>query len=60
MILYGVETWTDLDDVGVSIVERRLHASREAAEKRVDAIERGHDDDSFRCYAKVIEFEVEK
>lgn len=56
--LYGVDTWTDLDDVGVSDIERKLYRTREAAEERARAVKRGHRDDGYRTYAEVVEFEV--
>lgn len=56
--LYGVDTWTDLDDYGVSYIERKLYRTREAAEKRASIIERGYKDDGYRSYARVVKFEV--
>lgn len=56
--LYGVDTWTDLDDYGVSYIERKLYRTREAAEERASIIERGNKDDGYRSYARVVEFEV--
>lgn len=56
--LYGVDTWTDLDDYDVSYIERKLYRTREAAEKRVSTVERGYEDDGYRTYARVVEFEV--
>lgn len=56
--LYGVDTWTDLDDYGVSYIERKLYRTRETAEKRASIIERGYRDDGYRTYARVVEFEV--
>jgi len=57
-LLYGVDTWTDLDDYDLSYIERKLYRTREAAEKRASIIERGHKDDGYRTYARVVEFEV--
>lgn len=56
--LYGVDTWTDLDDIGVSYIERKLYRTREAAEKRASTVEHGYEDDGYRTYARVVEFEV--
>lgn len=56
--LYGVDTWTDLDDYGVSYIERKLYRTREAAKKRASTVEHGYEDDGYRTYARVVEFEV--
>lgn len=56
--LYGVDTWTDLDEIGASYIERKLYRIREAAEKRASIIERDYQDDDYRTYARVVEFEV--
>ena len=56
--LYGVDTWTDLDDIGVSHIEPKMYRTREAAEKRASIIKRGYEDDGYRTYARVVEFEV--
>ena len=56
--LYGVDTWTDLDDIGESYIERKLYRTREAAEKRASIIERGYMNDGYLSYARVVEFEV--
>ena len=56
--VYAVDTWTDLDDYGVSYIERKLYRTREAAEKRASIIERGHENDGYRSYARIAEFEV--
>lgn len=54
--LYGVDTWTDLDDYGVSYIERKLYRTREAAETRAEEI--SGERDGLRYYARVVEFEV--
>lgn len=56
--LYGVDTWTDLDDIGESYIERELYRTREAAEKRADDVRGGYEDDGYRSYARVVTFEV--
>lgn len=56
--LYGVDTWTDLDDIGESYIERKLYRTREAAEKRANIIKLGCEDDGYQIYARVVEFEV--
>lgn len=56
--LYGVDSWTDLDDYGVSCIERKLYRTREAAEERASIVERGYEDDDYRAYARIVEFEV--
>lgn len=57
-LLYGVDTWNDLDDIGVSYIERTLYRTREAAERRASIIEHCHKDDGYRSYARVVRFEV--
>ena len=56
--LYGVDTWTDLDDYGVSYIERKLYRTRESAEKRASIIKRCFKDDGYQYYARIVEFEV--
>lgn len=56
--LYAVDTCSDLDDIGVTYIERKLYRSREAAEKRAEYINFGNEDDGYRNYAMVVEFEV--
>lgn len=56
--LYGVDTWTDLDDIGVSYTERKLYRTREAAEERASIVKGGYEDDGYRSYARVVTFEV--
>ena len=56
--LYGVDTWTDLDDYGVSYIERKLYRTREAAEERASIVKHRYEDDGYRTYARVVEFEV--
>lgn len=54
--LYAVDMWTDLDDYGVSYIERKLYRTREQAEQR--ASEYNGVRDGLRHYARVVEFEV--
>mgnify|MGYP007070315892 CR=1 FL=1 len=58
MKLYGVETWSDLDNIGESYIERELYRTREQAEKR--ALVCVMDDDDLGNYAQVVEFEVKE
>lgn len=55
--LYGVETSTDLDDIGVSGILSTLYRTREEAEERAEKY-RNRDDDEIEYYAYVVEFEV--
>ena len=57
-LLYAVDTWTDLDDYGESYIERKLYRTREAAEERASIVERCDEEDGYRSYARVVEFEV--
>ena len=54
--LYAVNTWSDLDDIGVSYIERRLYRTREEAERWADKVVAKSDE--FQYYARVVEFEV--
>lgn len=56
MKMYAVKTWTDLDDIGESYIERKLYRSKEDAERRAEEVEAESSD--FRYYASVVEFEV--
>jgi len=55
--LYGVETSTDLDDIGVSVILSTLYRTREEAEERAEKY-RNRDDDEIEYYAYVVEFET--
>ena len=55
--LYAVDTWDDIDDIGVHDVEPNLYRTREAAMRRAAQIEKD-DDLGVRRYASVDEFEV--
>lgn len=55
-LLYAVDTWTDLDDIGVSYIERKLYRTREVAETRAEEI--SGERDGLRYCAMVVEFEV--
>ena len=54
--MYAVKTWTDLDDIGESYIERKLYRTREEAERWADKVAALSDD--IRYYASVVEFEV--
>lgn len=54
--LYGVYTWCDLDDEGLSYILPELYRTREAAEKRASRYDRKKD--GLGYYATVVEFEV--
>ena len=55
---YAVDTWDDLDDYGVSFIERKLYANREDAERRAE--EYSGIRDGLMHGARVVEFEVVK
>ena len=54
--LYGIDTWSDLDDYGVSYILRELYRTREAAEKVSNELR--STDGNLRYYARVVEFKV--
>ena len=56
MKMYAVKTWSDLDDIDVSYIERKIYRTREDAERRAEEVEAESDDIGY--YAMVVEFEV--
>lgn len=55
--MYAVKTWSDLDDIGESYIERKLYRTREEAERRAEEVE-AQSSDEMGWYASVVEFEV--
>jgi len=55
---YAVKTWTDLDDWGEGIIERKLYRTSKEAERRAEEVE-ALSDDMFHYSAMVVEFEVD-
>lgn len=56
MKMYAVNTWSELDDIDVSFIERKLYRTREEAEARAREVESYEDEIEY--YADVVEFEV--